>query len=294
MIELNGYKVEPTIFPDGTSQVWQLPKNVLEDCMTYEVTWWFENEAELMHLAQLRELLWHQGKPAALKMPYLPYARQDKAVDNEHTFAMSVFRYILGGMKWDYMCAYDAHCDLEQYFPDISNIEPDLSWITEEEYATVVFPDKSAWHRYKDIVPNKRQLFAEKVRDQSTGYITNYELAGSLGASLVSPAIVVDDLCDGGATFNILADSIGDKCPSLDLYVTHGIFSKGLSKLLVKYDRIFTTTTCYGADIPHNPGGFVTYSDLRQTASLSVDNERKYSEFIKYVAKGRLIIEEII
>ena len=53
---------------------------------------------------------------------------------------------------------------------------------------------------------------------------------------------VVDDICDGGATFLSLAEMLYRSQPNmsrLDLYVTHGIFSKGTDELLKKYATIY-------------------------------------------------------
>ena len=56
MITLNGKPITPTISPDKTSQVWKVFQ---EDSLSLhvpelKVVWTFENEAELIHLAQLK------------------------------------------------------------------------------------------------------------------------------------------------------------------------------------------------------------------------------------------------
>lgn len=53
---------------------------------------------------------------------------------------------------------------------------------------------------------------------------------------------VVDDLVDGGFTFLSLAEMLKRTQPnitSLNLYVTHGLFSKGTEELKKFYDRIY-------------------------------------------------------
>lgn len=45
------HEVKPTMFPDGTSQVWKLPHEQLKGACL--IVWHFENEAELIHLVQL-------------------------------------------------------------------------------------------------------------------------------------------------------------------------------------------------------------------------------------------------
>jgi len=55
--------------------------------------------------------------------------------------------------------------------------------------------------------------------------------------------LIVDDICDGGGTFIGLGEAIKKINPSakLELFVTHGFFTKGLDKLLKLYDTIYTT-----------------------------------------------------
>lgn len=85
MIYLNGHEVDTTIFPDKTSQVWKLPDDLLETVYKNneaQVTWDFESESEFLWLAQLKTLLDTYTKNVNLSIPYLPYGRQDKRVEN--------------------------------------------------------------------------------------------------------------------------------------------------------------------------------------------------------------------
>ena len=57
-------------------------------------------------------------------------------------------------------------------------------------------------------------------------------------------AIISDDICDGGMTFIGIAKALRAlNCEHIVLYVTHGIFSKGLSVFDGLIDQIFTTTS---------------------------------------------------
>ncbi len=78
----------------------------------------------------------------------------------------------------------------------------------------------------------------EKTREDGKVVYTQ-ELNDSLGCT----AVVVDDICDGGATFIALAQVIKVAQPdtTIDLYVTHGIFSKGVDELLKYYGTIYTS-----------------------------------------------------
>lgn len=260
MILLNGQEIRPTVFPDRTSQVWQLG-DLLTPNIT--VTWHFEQEAELFHLAQLKRLIdktVHSGpdrRIATLKIPYLPYARQDKDVSDESTFALEVFADYLNQQHWDQITTFDVHSDVaSNKIKNLLNIAPDLYFASQFDY--VVFPDKGAEARYGSRI-HRPKLVGLKQRDQKTGHISSYALSGSTEETILTKAdtiLVIDDLCDGGATFNILAKSLkewgaGNK---ITLYVSHGLFSKGVIELFQNYEKIITTNTCF-SHIMRTPDG---------------------------------------
>ena len=63
MIYLNGNLVTPTVFPDGTSQVWKIPEHFFANTvdntsLTNVVTWGFQeySEREFFQLLQLDQI----------------------------------------------------------------------------------------------------------------------------------------------------------------------------------------------------------------------------------------------
>jgi ribose-phosphate pyrophosphokinase len=61
--------------------------------------------------------------------------------------------------------------------------------------------------------------------------------------------LIVDDICDGGATFVALARKLREAgAIEVSLFVTHGIFSKG--KDLEGIDNIYTTGSFTGKVYP--------------------------------------------
>ena len=80
-----------------------------------------------------------------------------------------------------------------------------------------------------------------KTRDPLTGYITDLSLDQEIDIQ-GCVVIIVDDLCDGGMTFKLTAEALLKKgAKKVHLYVSHGIFSKGLETLRESgIDRIFT------------------------------------------------------
>lgn len=254
MFKINGEKVNVTIFPDKTSQVWKLP--IIETTpKQFNIEWEFENESEVFHLIQLVTLIRHVRVPVPinLHMPYLPYGRQDKEVSNETTFALKVFGDVLKSLNLDKITTLDAHSNyLEKELSNFKSIYPEdaLQNAIHESLEfdgnpnfKLAFPDKGARIRYGDkftACSDKDFIIGNKVRNQTTGYIEKYEAIGQVKDQTI---LIVDDLCDGGATFIILTKELlrlGAK--SVNLYVTHGIFSKGAKILFDSgIKRVFTS-----------------------------------------------------
>lgn len=227
MIKLNGIVITPTIFPDKTSQIWKIPEDLLS-ATEYKVVWEFENEAELIHVCQLGELL---GYNADLYLPFLPYGRQDKEVGNDKTFALNTFIAIVD-MFFNKVSTLDAHStDLfPVYWKSIAPVNAICVAITETCCDAVCFPDKGAKKRYSDI--SLRQITLDKDRNQETGEILGLKVAENELFIKHARVLVVDDLCDGGRTFTEAAKLLYEKgAREVHLYTTHGIYSKGLEPL---------------------------------------------------------------
>jgi len=69
-------------------------------------------------------------------------------------------------------------------------------------------------------------IYGEKVRDQLTGNITSYKVIGDPAGKNV---LIVDDICDGGMTFKLLAKDLLARVRRVYRYsLPMGFFSKGL------------------------------------------------------------------
>lgn len=250
MLYLNGTPLNVTRFPDGTSQVWKLPESTFESNKAH-VLWDFASEAEVMHLAQLQHLLTSKNRniQTTLNIKYLPYARQDKPVANDATFALGTFLNILNSLNFHKIIVSDPHnfdavrvnCQLEAVYPQ--QLVEQVAQLMDANGAFTIFcyPDKGALKKYSEVYKNsfRPHIYGEKVRDQSTGNILSYQLVGDCAGKNV---LIVDDICDGGMTFILLAkDLLAAGAKEVNLFVTHGIFSKGLRPIKdAGIKRIFT------------------------------------------------------
>lgn len=242
MIELNGKPVNTTLFPDNTSQVWQLPEELLNGTDFANITWRFATEGEFMQLAQLKMLLDSYNFKTCLRIPYLPYGRQDKPVANNATFALRSFAELLNSLKFDEVIVTDPHSPVAGEL--INNFQ--VAWTDKIVYHIneltktdiLAYPDKGALEKYRRII-RLPFIYGEKVRDQLTGKILSYNVVGECAGKNV---LIVDDICDGGMTFKLLAkDLLAAGAKEVNLFVSHGIFSQGLRTLKEsKINRIFT------------------------------------------------------
>jgi ribose-phosphate pyrophosphokinase len=249
MLRLNGEKIVPTIFPDKTSQVWRLtPEQLTEDHGFAQIEWSFESEAEFMHLAQLVNLLRDYDLRIRLDIKYLPYGRQDKLISNQATFGLITFLRLLDSLMIDRIVCLDPHSDVAEKSLDNFHAYYPMTALYDAYCDTnsdlVCYPDKGAVRKYaREVYDYYPYIYGDKVRDQFTGNITSYKLICKSGLDPKGKKIlIVDDICDGGATFILLAkDLLAAGATEVNLFVTHGIFSKGLKVLKDSgIKRIFT------------------------------------------------------
>jgi phosphoribosylpyrophosphate synthetase len=146
---------------------------------------------------------------------------------------------------------FDPHSSALETFLDFKTFMPaDLPIDGMADVAGVIAPDAGAVGRAEQFrakfSPDAYLISCLKHRDSRTGYISEYEMP-DLPAR--GKYIVVDDICDGGATFNLLAEAWNNddyaQESELQLFVSHGIFSKGLEAISDTYSRIITTDSWY-------------------------------------------------
>lgn len=257
MIYLNGDAVNVTLFPDNTSQVWKLDEKHLSQ-ETASIVWDFTHESEIFHIVQLKHLLETYGVDRVyLHIEYLPYGRQDKSINNNATFALRSFATILNSLHFNEVFITDPHSvialGLIKKSTAVYPHGPLLRAIQATGSNMICYPDNGALTKYVSIYKtNLPHIYGEKIRDQATGHILNYELFGDPFDKRV---LIVDDICDGGKTFELLSEDLYEAgANAISLFVTHGLFTKGLRPLWqAKISRVFTNK---GEAVSMPDGGF--------------------------------------
>lgn len=179
-----------------------------------------------------------------LEIPYFPYARQDRRMNAGEPHSMKVIANLINSCKFEVVEVWDPHSDVVEALVNNVKIIPQQtlfgSSVALDKVDVLLSPDGGALKKIfkvAKLAPNAEVVCAQKVRDTKTGDIVGVwvpdmdKLAGKR-------VWVVDDICDGGRTFIELAKAIDVVPASLNLYVTHGIFSKGKDELSKYYSKI--------------------------------------------------------
>lgn len=196
--------------------------------------------------------LLEQDTELHLVIPYVPGGRQDRISNIGEPFTLKVYTDIINAQNYDSVTTIDPHSTVTEALInnlktiDVSRILHDL--VDENQYDTIIIPDAGAAKKtFSVYFPDKLNVdFIQclKKRDTVTGKLSGFRVIDDLPR--FANILVVDDICDGGGTFLGLAEEIEKFRPkTLDLYITHGIFSKGTNIIRSKYDRVYTTNSFY-------------------------------------------------
>lgn len=200
-------------------------------------------------------------KAPRLILPYIPGARQDRVNDDgDFLFTLKSVAKMINDRGFPSVTVYDAHSDVALALIDrCYNVKAVDILPGSLGYSGIVAPDAGASKRAGEVAVRHgfKLVQAWKKRDIATGAIAGFGYDASSVESNES-FLVVDDICDGGGTFIGLAQAMQNNpanefkptAINLDLYVTHGIFSKGTDELLKYYRNIYTTDSILGT--PHN------------------------------------------
>jgi ribose-phosphate pyrophosphokinase len=186
-----------------------------------------------------------------LVLPYMPYSRQDRVANAGEALSAAVFANMINALNFKKVFTYDAHSDVSVACIDncesysAAMILDDLIGPNRMQQYTLVSPDAGAHKKTLHVAKyfgGLRVINCDKSRDTETGEITGTYV--NWGYSMKGmDLLIVDDICDGGMTFIKIAEAVQRFKPnSVSLYVTHGIFSKGLHPLLESgIGRVYTT-----------------------------------------------------
>lgn len=221
---------------------------------------WLDLELIVASVASLREL---GVDEIHLCTPYIMGARSDrKFEEGGNNYLRDVICPIINSLNFKTVTCIDPHSDvleacikgfrkesqvkLVQYA--LSQINGYPSSVIQENKFVLVSPDAGASKKiYKlaEQIGYKGDIITcSKDRDENGKLTKTIVPLNGIGNK---DFIIIDDICDGGATFINIAKVIKDENPQFTgkiyLIVTHSIFSKGVDELLKYFDGIYTTNS---------------------------------------------------
>ena len=202
----------------------------------------------------------HPGRPRILVMPYLPSARGDKdtpgpaqingamAGRSGITDLVTIDPHSAVWLEAMNRAAGEIGAVVQTHLLPLGPVVGD-ALARRDDFAGVIAPDRGARNRAAAVAEafGVALFTATKHRDPATGKLSGYALT-----ELADPAgryLVVDDICDGGGTFGLLA-AAAPAAATLQLWVTHGGFTGGqrTRDALSRYAAVDTTDSLPGAE----------------------------------------------
>lgn len=256
-------EIERGVFPDGA--VWlkvigELPR--FAQVMRVRVAA-MRDMNDFMLLAQLVDAVRHVTDVAVshLELAWLPWARQDRHMVNGDSFALKVFANQLNTLNFNKVLLLDPHSDAAAAAINNSVVIAQETCLMKSENLRqaistgklmLVAPDAGALKKIHNVAKAsgaRDYAILTKERDVATGNLTGFSLVSGNVAG--KDVLIVDDLCDAGGTFIGSAQVLRDAgARSVSLYVTHGVFSKGVENLLNNgIDAIYTTTSFASSEL---------------------------------------------
>ena len=248
-IFVNDNHVESLIFNGGECHVCVYAPNVYYITEVYAE---LDNSDDIMTLLLTVDAVRRIYPTASIRLtiPYFPYARQDRVCNPGEALSIKVMADLINSLRCDSVTIFDPHSDVTpalinncvvKSIVDIIAYSPVINEKIVHEELILVSPDAGAEKKVRQLAKlmQKRVICATKERDTKTGEIISTHVCQDVENENL---IIIDDICDGGRTFLELAKYLKKfGANDIYLYVTHGIFSKGMEQ----FKKLFKHIYCY-------------------------------------------------
>lgn len=266
--EKGDIKYEIYKFPDGqqnlviTSKCWDYSSDHEDFQKTDSVQIksrlcdWKDLEIIAATVASLRKL---KVKEIHLYVPYLLGARSDRQFEEgSNSYLVDVLAPVINSLNFESITVMDVHSDVAAAC--IKNLKVINNWKVVDFFFEhnlnsnylLVSPDAGA---LKKIYKTADKLaYADEIVVCSKLRNAKGELSDvivPIKENETKDIIIIDDICDGGATFKNISGALNDAGHQGKKYliVTHGVFSKNFKELSHYFDGIYCTNSY--SDIDH-------------------------------------------
>jgi len=213
------------------------------------------NSNDLMALVMILSALPEDVTTRRVLLPYLPYGRQDRVIMLGDPPALTTLARLLAEVHVDTLDVHSPTHTEEAFRHSGLTSHSALPWLTQYlmkcdllSNCIIVAPDAGAVERATEAAAmlSVPVIKCEKTRDKATGDLLGFTVVEGEVSKLPPRRnlVIVDDICDGGGTFIGVAKALRARYGAdfkLHLWVTHGIFSKGLTELVQFFDTIGCT-----------------------------------------------------
>lgn len=241
-LTVSNFKVEFSNFPDGQIGV-DLNVDYVDTNEPAQIRSRFSSYQDLFKILALNQVLQDRGHEVELYCPYILGARCDKKFKPGQSFDLRIVAQILNSCNFKWVSVLDPHSDVLPALIERCVVNSAYHWIRLVTFdwsnKLLISPDAGA---YKKIFSISENLGCEvisgskvRVKDRSPKVVIHGDVDGR-------DCVIIDDICDGGRTFVELGKLLkGMGAKSVTLFVTHGIFSRGIQ--LENVDSIYTTNS---------------------------------------------------
>ena len=173
----------------------------------------------------------------------------DRRIAGDQPATLKVMIQLLDTGDWNKITFLDPHSEatLDTYpFAEIDLPEDELETVITEiddSDLVLIIPDDGAIDRVEQMIAKYEQEYAvvycHKIRSPDNGKLSHFKI-DDIEKIAGKKCLFIDDICDGGRTFEGLAAMLRSGGASwIGLFVTHGIFSKG--RQLHMIDQVWST-----------------------------------------------------
>lgn len=226
MVFLNGTKVTPKYFTDGSLDI-KIDYLLLRLGEKNTIEWRYDNNEELIVVYFLARHLQTKGiTDIDLLMPYIPYARKDRAQREIDVFSLKYFSEIINSLAFTQVIVLDPHSIVSEALIDR------IRCITPEQHVQAVlneigddtlmfYPDEGAVKRYADKI-GKAYIYGMKTRDKTSRVIKSLRIEGDVEDIKEKNILMVDDICASGGTLSKAGKQLLEMgAKNLYVYVSH-------------------------------------------------------------------------
>ena len=240
---IDGINYDYSKFPGGEIHV-RIPKKISRCTIKASIC----GSDDLMTVLLLNDAAKRAGAMyVSLELMYIPYAQQDRICESGEALSVKIMADLINSCGFNRVTVYDPHSYVSTALINNCKIVEVADILTSEKFQSkldglidvLVAPDAGAYKKVLNVSRFGDVPVVHATKNRVNGEVQSVTLHGDVAGK---NCLVIDDICVGGRTFTELGKALKEAgAGDLSLYVTHGIFSKGLDELNLYYKKIYST-----------------------------------------------------